>query len=228
MSLKVVVSVNQDISQQGSLLRETVYARLRYEVLSCQLAPGESLREQELAARYEVSKQPVREALLRLERERLVTVLPRQGYRVNPISLSDARDLCRFREALEPICASEAARQASDEELAALEAFRSFSGDSSAFTAYNRHFHCAIADASGSARMAATVRELVEQAERLVLVSLQSVKGRNNSLLVAEHGDIVDALLARNGRLAANLLRDHVVRANARILESLSRFPVVP
>ncbi len=228
MPLKVVSTGNQDISQQGSLLRETVYAQLRYEVLSCRLAPGEQLREQELAARYAVSKQPVREALLRLERERLVTVLPRQGYRVNPISLSDARDLCRFRETLEPICASDAARQASDEELAALEQYRSFSGDSSAFTAYNRHFHCAIAEASGSARMAATVRELVEQAERLVLVSLQSAQGLNNARLAAEHGDIVDALRARNGRLAANLLRDHVCRANARMLEVLSRFPVVP
>ena len=51
------------------------------------------MREQELAERYAVSRQPVREALLRLEREHLVTVQPRQGYRVNPISLADARDL---------------------------------------------------------------------------------------------------------------------------------------
>lgn len=225
--MDLVDSDLKDISQQGTLLRETIYARLRFEILSCQLPPGEQLREQELAARYEVSKQPVRESLLRLERERLVTVLPRQGYRVNPISLSDARDLCRFRETLEPICASEAAKLASDEELAALETYRSFSGDSAAFTAYNRHFHCAIAEASGSARMAATVRELVEQAERLVLVSLQAVKGRNNATLVDEHGDIIDALRARNGRAAANLLRDHVSRANARIIEALSRFPVV-
>ena len=90
------------------LLRENVYERLRADILSCRLAPGDDMREQELAERYAVSRQPVREALLRLEREHLVTVQPRQGYRVNPISLSDARDLLRFRLALEPACVAEA------------------------------------------------------------------------------------------------------------------------
>ena len=83
------------------LLRDNVYENLRADILSCRLAPGDDMREQELAERYAVSRQPVREALLRLEREHLVTVQPRQGYRVNPISLSDARDLLRFRH-LEP------------------------------------------------------------------------------------------------------------------------------
>ena len=84
------------------LLRDNVYESLRADILSCRLAPGDDVREQDLALRYAVSRQPVREALLRLEREHLVTVQPRQGYRVNPISLSDARDLLRFRLALEP------------------------------------------------------------------------------------------------------------------------------
>jgi len=79
------------------LLRDNVYESLRADILTCRLAPGDDMREQELAERYAVSRQPVREALLRLEREHLVTVQPRQGYRVNPISLSDARDLLRFR-----------------------------------------------------------------------------------------------------------------------------------
>ena len=77
------------------LLRDNVYENLRTDILTCRLAPGDDMREQELAERYAVSRQPVREALLRLAREHLVTVQPRQGYRVNPISLSDARDLLR-------------------------------------------------------------------------------------------------------------------------------------
>ena len=72
------------------LLRDNVYESLRSDILSCRLAPGDDMREQELAERYAVSRQPVREALLRLEREHLVTVQPRQGYRVNPISLSES------------------------------------------------------------------------------------------------------------------------------------------
>ena len=56
------------------LLRENVYENLRSDILTCRLAPGDDIREQELAERYAVSRQPVREALARLEREHLVTV----------------------------------------------------------------------------------------------------------------------------------------------------------
>src|SRR4051812_36668995 len=124
----------------GMLLRDNVYENLRSDILTCRLAPGDDMREQELAERYAVSRQPVREALLRLEREHLVTVQPRQGYRVNPISLSDARDLLRFRFALEPVCVAEAIENASDDVLKSLDEFRLFAGNHEDFIAYNRAF----------------------------------------------------------------------------------------
>src|SRR5438132_12884224 len=130
------------------LLRENVYDSLRADILMCRIAPGDDMREQDLAERYAVSRQPVREALLRLEREHLVTVQPRQGYRVNPISLSDARDLLRFRRALEPACVSEAIETAPQDVLNALDTFRHFAGDHEDFIAYNRAFHSALAHAS--------------------------------------------------------------------------------
>src|SRR5437588_8909247 len=137
------------------LLRDNVYESLRSDILMCRLAPGDDMREQDLAERYAVSRQPVREALLRLEREHLVTVQPRQGYRVNPISLADARDLLRFRLALEPACVAEAIETASDESLKGLNKFRRFAGNHEEFIAYNRAFHTAMSHASGNRRIAA-------------------------------------------------------------------------
>ena len=137
------------------LLRDNVYESLRSDILTCHFAPGDDMREQELRRRYAVSRQPVREALLRLEREHLVTVQPRQGYRVNPISLSDARDLLRFRLALEPACVAAAIENASDDVLKSLNGFRRFSGRHENFITYNRGFHLALAHASGNRRMAA-------------------------------------------------------------------------
>jgi DNA-binding GntR family transcriptional regulator len=98
------------------------------------------MREQDLAERYAVSRQPVREALLRLEREHLVTVTPRQGYRVNPISLADARDLLRFRFALEPACVMDAIESASDDTLKSLNEFRRFPATTRT-SSFNRAFH---------------------------------------------------------------------------------------
>src|SRR3979411_88108 len=111
------------------VLRGNVSYNMRSDILTCRLAPGDDMREQELAERYAVSRQPVREALLRLERAHLVTVQPRQGYRVTPISLADARDLLRFRLALEPACVAEAIENASDQVLKALDKYRRFAGD---------------------------------------------------------------------------------------------------
>src|SRR5260370_36561910 len=147
------------------LLRDNVFENLRCDILTCRLAPGDDMREQELAERYPVRRQPVREALLRLEREHLVTVQPRQGYRVNPISLAAARDLLRFRLALEPACVAEAIENASADVLKALDKFRRFAGNHEDFIAYNRAFHSALAHSSGNRRIAAAPCDLIGPAD---------------------------------------------------------------
>ncbi len=207
-------------------LRDNVYEALRSAILACDLAPGEELRELDLAARYAVSRAPVREALQRLEQERLVSVLPRQGYRVVPIDIADARDLFGVRLALEPACASAAATEASDGTLRALDMFRA-ARPGIAFIDDNRAFHVAVAEASGNRRMADTVRELVEQADRMVRVSINTVVGRDTTRLVAEHAALIDALQARDGRRAAKLARAHIAEARDRILGALMRSAVI-
>ncbi|WP_031335586.1 GntR family transcriptional regulator [Rhodopseudomonas sp. B29] len=209
------------------LLRENVYRALRSDILDCRLAPGGEMREQELAERYAVSRQPVRDALLRLEREHLVSVQPRQGYRVNPISLSDARDLLRFRLALEPACVAEAIEQAPDSVLQALDAFRSFSGDREAFIEYNRGFHTALAESSGNRRMAMALIDLIAQADRLVRVSLANLKGHNPDKLVAEHAALIDAMQRREPRAAARIIRAHIAETEKRVLPALKRNAII-
>jgi len=209
------------------LLRDNVYESLRSDILSCRLAPGDDMREQELAERYAVSRQPVREALLRLEREHLVTVQPRQGYRVNPISLADARDLLRFRLALEPACVAEAIENARDETLKALNKFRRFSGNHEDFIAYNRAFHTALAHASGNRRMAAALCDLIGQADRLVRVSVANVKGHNPAQLVAEHVALIEAMQGRDNRTAARIIKAHITQTEKRVLPALKRNAVI-
>jgi DNA-binding GntR family transcriptional regulator len=209
------------------LLRDNVYQSLRTDILTCRLAPGDDMREQELAERYEVSRQPVREALLRLAREHLVTVQPRQGYRVNPISLSDARDLLRFRFALEPACVAEAIENGSDATLKALDAYRRFAGDHEAFIAYNRAFHSALAHASGNRRMAASLVDLIGQADRLVRVSVANVKHHDPAPLVAEHIALIEAMQRRDGRTAARIIKAHIAQTEKRVLPALKRNAVV-
>jgi GntR family transcriptional regulator, rspAB operon transcriptional repressor len=209
------------------LLRDNVYESLRSDILTCHFAPGDDMREQDLAERYAVSRQPVREALLRLEREHLVTVQPRQGYRVNPISLADARDLLRFRLALEPACVNEAIENAGDEVLKSLNEFRRFAGNHEDFIAYNRAFHCALADASGNRRMATALRDLIGQADRLVRVSVANLKGHDPKKLVAEHVALIEAMQRREARTAVRLIKAHIGATEKRVLPALKRNAVI-
>lgn len=207
------------------LLRDDIYATLREEILSCKLPPSTELREQQLAQRFAISKSPVREALLRLGRESLIEVVSRQGYRVTPISLSDARDMYSLRAILETACAAEVTKKASNETLASLDRHRRMPKRIATvdFIERNRDFHCALFEASGNSRMMSIGRDLIEQMDRMTFISIDTIQGRDTSALLEEHCRIIDALQARNGRLAAKLLRRHIDDAAKRMLRGLKR-----
>ena len=116
-----------EISRGGeavSLVRNKVFHLVRGEILSCTLAPGEELREGELAKRYGVSKSPVRDAMQKLEFEGLIEIEPRRGHRVKPISVSDAEDILELRTILETGVVRKIIASASDDDVAVLDRFR--------------------------------------------------------------------------------------------------------
>jgi len=201
---------------------QRIYDFLRRGILTCDLRPGRELREQELAQQFDVSKSPVREALQHLVSEGLVIVIPRQGYRVSPVSLRDANEIFAFRQALELACIAEAVKNASDKELKALDAFREFDGDyENEFINYNRDFHCALARCSNNGRMARTTCDLIEETERLVRMSVAAVRGPKAHKFVEEHNAIISALQARDSRRAVSLLKAHVSAAIKRFSTAL-------
>lgn len=209
-------------------LSQNVYQALKSEILECRLLPNTDLREQSLAQRFVVSKSPVREALLRLEQERLVTVLPRQGYRVAPISIEDAREMFGLRKVLEAACAEAAAMDAPTQVLAALDTFRTLDAVESGpgndtFIAYNRAFHSAVCNASGNKRMARVAIDLIAQMERMVRYSVNAFKTSASDVLIEEHGRIIDAIQQRDRRTASRLIKQHISQAERRVINSLSR-----
>lgn len=210
------------------LLREKIHDELRADMISCRLAPGTEIREAELALRFGVSKSPVRDALMRLEREGLVITLPRQGYRVAPVSVADVEDMFDLRDALERACIARIVKRASDEELAALDRFRVYEGSrwDGGFVAYNREFHHTLARISGSRRMRDHVIELIDQMDRAVQLSLSSLKRGDPQEFVDEHCALIDALQARDAARAQRIAGRHVGDAAKRVLQALSRVVV--
>ncbi len=212
------------------LVRDDIYQKLRSEVLSCELRPGQQIQERELVARFQVSKSPIRDALLKLEEQGLVEVLPRKGYRVRRIDIRDVRDMYGIRHMLERECVTLMIETASDEVLEKLETFRSGPrhADLSSWIAYNRAFHSYIAVNCGNARLARISREMIEQFDRLTKVSVTS-SGDEMSLdiYVREHGEIIDAIRARNKRQATARDREHIESSRKRVLDSLETVSVI-
>ena len=87
-----------------SSLTHNAYARLRTELLSSRLAPGEKLKIEVLCEKFSVGSSAVREALSRLASEGLVVSEPQRGFRVAPLSLDSLRDLTDVRCKIEGLC----------------------------------------------------------------------------------------------------------------------------
>jgi len=125
----------------------SVYERLKQMILEQQVAPGDPLPEEELARTFRVSRTPVHEALVRLEKDRLVLMQPWKGAFVRGITMEDVQELYQIREALEGMVVRLAADSLPEEGIAQLEknctllVKQSQDGDPWAFFETAREFH---------------------------------------------------------------------------------------
>src|SRR6201999_1447708 len=92
----ITAPISVDAVDAGPLRQKStdkVYAALRRKVIDSELAPGSHILEQELAIMLGVSRTPLREALVRLENEGLVEIVPRHGIRIIPMSVADMKEI---------------------------------------------------------------------------------------------------------------------------------------
>ena len=205
-------------------LGQRVYAQLREEIITCELAPGASFSEGQLAARCGVGKAPVRWALAALTREELVIPKARQGYLIAPITVQSVRDLFDLRAILEPAAARLAAGRMTRAHLEGLEQSinraRAHVGKDRRgefeFLRANTAFHKEIAVASGNARLARVLAVSMDESERIFFVSMPRW-----GEMQGDHRAIVDALVTGNGVEAEKLALMHVQHAYKIILDGI-------
>lgn len=114
--------VTASAREEGALsLAEQAYRALRDRLIMLDIAPGEPLHEGMLAAELEVGRTPLREALKRLELDRLVVSFPRRGTFATRVDITDLAAVTEVRELLEPLAAAAAAERLGAADRAALE-----------------------------------------------------------------------------------------------------------
>jgi len=200
------------------------YAAIKERVLTCEYPPGGALNEGRLAAELGISKTPVRQALAMLAHEGFVEVLPRQGYRVRDLSISDVQEIFNLRLLLEPAAAAMAAEHATAEQLQELRALAEEHGcegddDFRRFVTQTREFHVKLAEASGNGRLAATLTRLLEEMQRLYLSGLDVRSGIQQQQ--GDHKDLVAALLKGNHHLAHEIAVRQIESSRERVMEAL-------
>jgi DNA-binding GntR family transcriptional regulator len=220
----MAIVITEATESNGLLLREHVYEQLRRDILSCKLAPGAEIREAELAARFEVSKSPVRDALISLVREGLVITIPRQGYRVAPVSISDMLDMFHLRAALERANVERIIRHATDAQLKTLDEFKTFNKTlwPNGFVSYNKTFHCRLADLGGNGRLRDQLIDLIDLMERAVQISVSNIKHGKPEALVQEHIQIIELIQSRSTKAAQRFTEQHVLAAGKRVNKAIT------
>jgi DNA-binding GntR family transcriptional regulator len=206
-------------------LTESIYERLRQEILSCSLAPGAEVYEGVLADRYGVSKTPVREALNALRQENLVSVLPRRGYQIAPITLTDLSDLFDLRVLLEGGAAEIAAGRITPGELDGLSRLaqivynRTERPSTRLFVQANREFHTQLAAAARNPRIQRAVEQCLDELERVFYLgaNVRNISGE----VQHDHLAVISALRDRDGARAKFVMVEQIEHTRQHIIGTL-------
>ena len=212
-------------------LNEAVLSRLRDDILSCRLLPGERLNVAELTEKLNVSHGAIREAASRLTSEGLVVAEPQKGFAISSISPADLVDLTRTRCQIEAQCLERAIEVgdvvwetsivASHHMLSRAPLFadadrRIVSED---WSRAHRRFHEALVGACDSPWLLRLRGTLYLHSERYR--RLTGPLARKEREIDREHGEIVEAVLARDADRACKLLVRHI-ETTTRILLQLN------
>jgi DNA-binding GntR family transcriptional regulator len=195
-----------------------IYTALKNEILSGELEAGTLLAESRIAARFGVSRTPVREALFMLAGDGLTTSLPRQGHLVRTVSLQEVLDAFLVREILEAEAAAQAIGRLTGEEIARLKELANLS-ETDDRHAVNREFHTTIARASGNRILADFVDQLLVLMQRVLVLDPYLQRWTEDG--AQQELDIVKAMEAGDEAAARAATLRHIRGTQARILRRI-------
>jgi DNA-binding GntR family transcriptional regulator len=211
----------------GPTLADQAYGALRQEIISGRLNPGERLTERHLAQRLGVSPTPIREALRRLEHEHLIERTQTRRIQVAKPSRRRLYELVLMEAALRGVAAQLAAENATDKELATIEKthrqFTELMLSPERALATTRRLHELIDRASHNEPLVGMIATVTAFDWQFRLETLKEIYGPNRKAVLErhrEHGRIVDALKSRDGELAEELMRRHILGANSAYLRA--------
>lgn len=209
-------------------LVDRVYHEIQNRILYNIWGTGYQALEQELSEELGVSRTPVREALIRLQRDGLVKVVPRHGMRVLPISATDIQQIYQILTSLESLAVELAAsRKLSAKEFKSLDStlkemkIAQDASDLKAWAQADENFHYHLVELSGNRILTEVVDNFWGRAQRARLTMLSIRNNPVNS--TQEHAKIVDAVRRSDGLRARELVEAHRKRGASDLSELMEK-----
>ncbi|GAA3764843.1 GntR family transcriptional regulator [Microbacterium kribbense] len=205
-------------------LKSELIDQIRLDIVQGRLKPGERLIERVLSERYEVSRVPLREAMLRLEAEGFLTLAPRRGATVATFTVEGVEDLFDVREQLEALAARLAAERANPESLAVLGRALSESEEATAAddrerrSSSNAHFHESIIDMAGSPLLSSIMLPIGARVRWL----FGFMSSSESPTLLSEHRRLLELIGGGEAAAASEFARAHVAATRKHTLDSLA------
>jgi len=212
-------------------MAQTIAEELQRRIFSGEIPVGSWLRQDSIAADFEVSRTPVREAFRALQGQGVLEFFPRRGVLVHGPTPRDIIENHEVRAELEGLAAALAAARVGDEQLQRLrDAATQFrvvvdlaTDDAMVDEAdalwrrTNDEFHSTILEAADNSQLAASIRELARRIPHNLTFATLRGSRRRLEANATEHADILQAIEANDERAAQRLMRSHVLRAGDRI-----------
>jgi len=217
----------------------SAYDVLRHEILQGDLLPGERLRAADLRERYNLGLTPIREALMRLSSEGMVTNEVNRGARVRETTLAELHDLMQTRREIEELCLTKAIAQGDAEwegeilrsmhllARARLPESTEDRATAAAWEGLHRQFHYALVAAAGSDWLLQIWRDLSDHSERYRKLRLLNYRNLAADVrdVNAEHRMIMDAVLNRDTAQAVALMNTHLRKTEDAVARLLTPAP---
>ena len=211
---------------QPQPLAKMAYQALLESILNGHMSPGETYNEMALAKELNISRTPVREALLELSTRGLVTFLPRKGVEVNRFTQEDAKEIFQVRKAIELFCVERAAEVAAGLDLEPIARIlerqtQALAGnDMRAFITGDRDFHTAFAEIVGNRRFLSILENMRDQIQIMALEALQ--RPDRGQEVMAEHGRVLEEVRRGNVKGAREALALHLDKSREAVLDGIS------
>lgn len=201
-------------------LAAQVFERIKHEIFDFQMLPGERFTENEIAARMQVSRTPVREALYRLEREGYLEVMFRSGWRIRPLDFAQLDELYDVRVVLEVAAVRRLCERSERPGLDELKAIwlvpaAERLSDADQVSRLDEAFHGALVEATGNRELARLHHEVTERIR--IVRRLDFTQQPRIEATYQEHARILRAVVQRKADQAQLLLRTHIETSKAEV-----------